>query len=113
MTQDVPLWALVLTAALATFVVLVVWVAAHRGHLRGEITVPRAVKAWAPDLSTTDHGNWRAAVRHPAAKDVLGIATHADPEVALHAAQRQAVYLFNQGAAQDRGLRRAAKVSRS
>jgi len=71
---------------------------------RGTIRIPRSIKRWLPERTSTPNGNHRYVVTHPKDKRVRGIAAHQDPVVALHAAQRQAQYIYEQRKAFEQGI---------
>lgn len=78
----------------------------------GQFRIPRRFRRWNPNFSVTDAGLDRVEVTHPKNKQARGISSHQYVAVAMHAAQLQAIEVYEARKIED-ALAAAAEKARS
>lgn len=77
---------------------------------RGTIKIKRSIRRWQPEVSKTSSGNYRVALTHPKNAKARGISTHQYVDVAIHAAQKQAIEVFEARKATEGSLKNATSI---
>lgn len=76
----------------------------------GKFRIPRRFHRWNPNYSVTDAGIDRVEVTHPKNKQARGIASHPYLPVAMHAAQMQAIEVYEARKIEDAAAAAAEKA---